>query len=156
MGPIGGAEGWRKVRKKWKRAHDAREGRPAAAIPQSTPRRQNTSPFNTGEPPQGLFMPDRSRLSSPSMASQHGQLSQGRARSSTPGRGIRRRCRCHAAPKPFSCERAREQPRGRTTCYKKVKGGILLLSAESQRGPDEHPGLAGNRSRGTRGGRGRG
>jgi hypothetical protein len=70
----------------WKRAHDARQGRPAAAIPQSTPRRQNTSPSNTGEPPQGLFMPDRSRLSSPSMTSQHGQFSQGRARSSTPGR----------------------------------------------------------------------
>src|ERR1700721_2470923 len=45
-------------------------------------------------------------------------------------KGIRQRCRCHAAPKPFSCERAREQPRGRTTCYKKSKGESVTVCGE--------------------------
>ena len=68
----------------WKRAHDARQGRPAAAIPQSTPRRQNTSPFNTGEPPQGTLHARSITFEFTSMTNQHGQFSQGRARSSTP------------------------------------------------------------------------
>jgi hypothetical protein len=139
----------------WKRAHDARQGRPAAAIPQSTPRRQNTSPFNTGEPPQGTLharsitfeftqydQPTWTILSGPGTFKHTRRASDGGAVATPP-------------PNP-SPVRGRGNSQGVGRPATRSQRGNLLLSAGSQRGPDEHPGLAGNRRRGTRGGRGRG
>jgi hypothetical protein len=69
----------------WKKARDTQQqGSPAAAVLQDKPHRQSASPFSTGDRPQGLFMPDRSRANSPSTTGQQGQPSSGRPSSDAP------------------------------------------------------------------------
>jgi hypothetical protein len=75
----------KKGQEEWKKPRDTQQqGSPAAAVLQDTPHRQSASPFNTGDRPQGLFMPDRSACEFAQYDRQQGQPSSGRPRSDTP------------------------------------------------------------------------